>query len=791
MTAIERLIETLKPRHPDLSRFTVVSLGGSGRDIIHYTLHKQLGGLMPAVLEFDEYKSRRIAEATGHRPLPDDEAFCRFHALHRSMKKEDPPGPADTERLMQFLSLIARFSVTGDELARLDRIAPEHMERIAIFFATMGTFRRELATEGLFYAPFEEAAFADLTLRDNELFVGLPVMTPTHERFISRIPHDRRFIDAPLFGPHMPQGTPDYDSALALIRRLGIGEERATTGRLELTELNERPAVRALIAAEIERFLQGGEGGNKGQLLIVPLDETLSFYLWQLLFRPLGDRVNFVPWLPFSHFVAAHRLIMAIRERRPLDGVRRELAAELTARWRDLDAAERAAFEKAIALIDDMTRLGPLMGAERETLSLHLVASAKLHLRGDRKAPVQVVGLGNATGVPYRRALILPMDRDIFPRRPFNGPFLNLVHLPRIHKTQFESDDLTLRQFLALGESAHLAARYDTGAGAAPSPHFAFLSVEFGMKPVKRLMAAAPFIAPSGDPAIKNSDEMRERLANYPWSFSSLPLFLSCPFRFVIERKDFFNIEPPACFEGEDHVNMVIGQFLHDLFASLKGVDKPIDRWRQLFEERWESNAEISTKVPDRAVRKALVHAYLNDIAAWERESGAAVLFSNAVTDTELPLEATFGGYRLTGRLDRVQERNGRKLVADLKYKESMPAVCKEGLIAEAADERGLHDHFQLLFYAQLLIENGRAKEDELDAAYICLRSGDRGNYIVELPAGEIERRRETLDALARRLDRTIAQERFAPNHKARACSYCPYKALCLRPDLYFVGRPE
>jgi len=788
VTAIERLIETLKPYHPDLSRFTVVSLGGSGRDIIHYTLHKQLGGLMPAVLEFDEYKSRRIAEATGHRPLPDDEAFCRFHARHRAMKKDEPPGPADTERLMQFLSLIARFSVTGDELSRLDRIAPEQMERVAVFFATMGTFRGELAAEGLFYAPFEETTFADLAPRDNELFVGLPVMTPAHERFFARIPAEHRFIDPPLFGRHMPVETPDYDSAFALVRRLGIGEERATAGRLELTELAERPAVRALIAAEIERFLQEAEG-NKGQLLIVPLDETLSFYLWELLFRPLGDRVNFVPWLPFSHFVAAHRLTAAIRERRPLDEVRRELAAELTARWRDLDAAERAAFEKAIALIDDITRLGPLMGAERETLSLHLVASAKLHLRGDRKAPVQVVGLGNATGVPCRRALILPMDRDIFPRRPFSGPFLNLVHLPRIHKAQFESDDLTLRQFLAFGESAHLAARYDAGAGAAPSPHFAFLSVEFGVKPVKRLMAATSFTAPSGVPAIENSDERRERLANYPWSFSSLPLFLSCPFRFVMEKLE--NIAPPACFEGEDHFNKVIGQFLHDLFASLKGVDKPIDRWRQLFEERWESNAEIATKIPDRAVRKALVHGYLNDIAAWERESGAAVLFSNAVTDTELPLEATFGGYRLTGRLDRVQERNGRKLVADLKYKESMPALCKEGLIAETADERGLNDHFQLLFYAQLLIENGRAKEDELDAAYICLRSGDRGNYIVELPAGEIERRRETLDALARRLDRTIAQEHFVPNHKARACSYCPYKALCLRPDLYFVERPE
>lgn len=786
MSAIERLIGTLRPHHPDLSRFTVVSMSGSGRDLIHYTLHKQLGGLLPAVLEFGDYKSRCIAEATGRLPLPDDEAFLRFHAVHRKGKQE-PPGPADTERLMQFLDLIARFSVTEEELGRLDRIAPEQRERIVGFFTTMEAFRGELAAEGRFYPPFEERLFADLSPRENELFVGLPVMTPAHERFFERIPPDRRFIDAPLFGPHLPEVTPDYDSALALVRRLGVPEERAAVGRLSFTELAERPAVAALIAREMEEFIKNNAAGE--QLFIVPLDETLSFYLWQMLFRPLGDMVNFVPWIPFSPFAAAHRLTAAIAEHRPLDAVRRELTAELTARWHDIDEAERSAYEAAIPLIDEIDRFRPLMGKEWEPLARHLIAAKKLRLPGKRTAPVQVVGLGNATGIPYSRALILPMDRDIFPRKPFNGPFLNLVHLPRIYTAQFEADDLALRQLLAFGTSAHIAARYDKGAGAAPSPHFAFLSVEFGEKTVKRTMQATPFVPPEGEPAIENSDDLREKLAGYPWSFSTLPLFLSCPFRFVTEH--IHKIEPPACFDGEDHVNMVVGQFLHRFFAALKDADKPIDRWRLLFDTQWDGDTDIAAKVPDRAVRKAVVRSYLDEIAGWERESGDPVLFSNAVKETELPLKATFGRYRLTGRIDRLQERGGRKLVADLKYRDEVKRIGYEGLIAETGDEKALNDHFQLLFYAHLLIENGRANEDEIDAAYILLRSGDRDNYVVELPAGEIERRRDTLDALARRLDRTIAQERFFPNHQAAACSCCSYKALCLRPDLYFVGRPQ
>ena len=787
MTAIARLVETLRPHHPDLSRFTVVSMSGSGRDIIHDALHQHLGGLMPAVLELDDYKSRRVAEVTGRLPLPDDEAFCRFHALHRAQRKDEPPSPADTERLLQFLSLIARFSVTEEELRRLDRIAPEQLARIEGFFATMDAFRKELAAEGRFYAPFEERLFTDLSPRENELFVGLPVMTPAHERFFKRVPVERRFIDAPLFGPHLPAETPDYDSALALVRRIGVPEQRAATGRLSFTELAERPAVPALITAEIERFLK--ERGEDERLFVVPLDETLSFYLWQMLFRPLGDTVNFVPWIPFAHFAAAHRLMEAVHARRPLDTVRRELTAELTARWHDLDEGERSAFEAAVPLIDEIERLRPLMGKEWEPLARHLIAAKKLRLPGKRTAPVQVVGLGNATGIPYERALILPMDRDIFPRKPFTGPFLNLVHLPRIYTAQFESDDLALRQLLAFGKSAHIAARYDKGAGTAPSPHFAFLSVEFGEKPVRRTMQATPFIPPKGEPSIKNSDDLREKLTGYPWSFSTLPLFLSCPFRFVTEHID--KVEPPACFEGEDPVNMVVGQFLHRFFAALKDADRPLDRWRVLFDTQWDGDTDIAEKVPDRAVRKAVVRSYLDEIAGWERESGDPVLFSSGVTDAEFSLKAAFGGYKLTGRIDRLQEWGGRKLVADLKYKEKIDTVGKEGLIAETGDENGMNDHFQLLFYAHLLIENGRAKEDEIAAAYILLRSGDREKYVVELPVGEIERRCDTLEALARRLDRTIAQERFTPNYRAAACRFCSYQALCLRPDLYFVGRPQ
>ncbi|MFH0799979.1 MAG: PD-(D/E)XK nuclease family protein, partial [Pseudomonadota bacterium] len=527
---------------------------------------------------------------------------------------------------------------------------------------------------------------------------------------------------------------------------------------------------------------------DTGQLFIVLLDETLSFYLWELLFRPLGGQVNFVPWLPFAHFAAAHRLRDAIRSGEGLAPVRQDLVSELSARWNELDEADRAAFEGAITLCDELARFRPLMGDEWSPLAEYLVAAKKLHLRGKRNAPIQVVGMGDATGIPYQRAVILPMNSGIFPHKPFRGPYLNLIHLPRIHRARFEADDLALRQFLSFGRTAHIAAIYDQVEGEAPSPHFSFLATEFGKKPVKRLMAPTPFSAPVGIPAIENSVELSGQLRRHAWSFSSLGLFFSCPYRFILE--DLQEVTPPPCFEDEEHANLLIGNFLHHFFAKLKDHRPAIERWRGLFEERWESDVELRAKLPDHAVRKAIVHSTLADIAAWEREPEKRLLFSDEVTAAELDLTASFGDdrYRIKGRIDRLQRHAGKMLIADLKYKEKKKNSKKDRLADLVEEPDSFDERFQLIIYAYLALHNAVATADSLDAAHIFLRPKVRGDYERRLAEKELADCDSTMERIARRLDRMLEAERFTPNTRAGVCPYCPYKALCLRPDLYRKG---
>jgi len=785
-TAVNALLERLLAHHPDMSRFTVISMTGRGRDLLHHLVHTRIGGLLPTILSFDDYKTRCIAEANERIAVPEDEAFLRFHAFRCREQGASLP-PVDTQRLLSFLTTISGFSVSIGELRALDRIGTEQLERIDRFFATMEAFRALLAAEGRFYPPFEEARFADFTPRDSEIFVGLPLMTPVSQRFFSRIPRDRLFVDAPLFGPHMPKETPDYETALSLVRSLAVAERRDAGEGLSFTELAERAALPALLSHEISIFLQRPRN-DTGQLFIVPLDETLSFYLWELLFRPLGGQVNFVPWLPFAHFAAAHRLRDAIRSGEGLEAVRQGLVAELTTRWNELDEADRTAFEAAITLCDELVRLRPLMGEEWSPLSEYLIAAKKLHLRGKRSAPIQVVGMGDATGIPYQRAVILPMNSDIFPRKPFRGPYLNLIHLPRIHRAQFESDDLALRQFLSFGGTAHIAALYDQANGGAPSAQFSFLATEFGKKPVKRILAPTPLYAPVGNPAIENTDELREKLRSHKWSFSSLGLFFTCPYRFILENIQ--KVTPPPCFEDEEHANLLVGNFLHRFFAQLKDHSPAIERWHALFEERWERDAELRAKLPDNAVRKAIAHSYLADIAAWEREQGMQILFSDDVTAAELDLTAPFGDgrYRIRGRIDRLQRHAGKLLIADLKYKEKKKLSEKYRLADRVEEPNSFDERFQLLIYAYLALHSGTATPDSLDAAYIFLRPNVRGDYEGKLAETELADRELTMERIARRLDRMLQAERFAPNCRAEGCPYCPYKALCLKPDLYRTG---
>jgi hypothetical protein len=303
---------------------------------------------------------------------------------------------------------------------------------------------------------------------------------------------------------------------------------------------------------------------------------------------------------------------------------------------------------------------------------------------------------------------------------------------------------------------------------------------------VKRLMAPAPFHVPTGSLTIENTEEMKEQLRRRTWSFSSLKRFFTCPCRFILE--DIQGLTPPFCLDDEENSNLLIGDFLHRFFAKLKAHRPAAERWRELFEESWESDADLRSKLPDQAVRKAIVQSHLADIAAWEKETGRPLLFSDEVTATELELTAPFGGgrYQLKGRIDRVQLQGEKQLITDLKYREKF---SRKGLLADRVEETDtFDDRFQLIIYAYLALHNKRAMPGRIDAAHLFLRPRVRGDYEGRLAQEDLAGCDATMERIAQRLDGLLTLSRFTPNYRADGCSYCPHKAFCLKPDLYRTG---
>ncbi|MDZ4064313.1 MAG: PD-(D/E)XK nuclease family protein, partial [Coriobacteriia bacterium] len=171
-------------------------------------------------------------------------------------------------------------------------------------------------------------------------------------------------------------------------------------------------------------------------------------------------------------------------------------------------------------------------------------------------------------------------------------------------------------------------------------------------------------------------------------------------------------------------------------------------------------------------------------------EQGMKLLFSDEVSAAELELTAPFGDgrYHIKGRVDRLQHHAGKLLIADLKYKEKKKLSEKYRLADLVEEPNSFDERFQLLIYAYLALHSAMATPDSLDAAYIFLRPNVRGDYLGRLAETELAERELIMERITQRLDRMLKAEGFVPNCRAEGCPYCPYKALCLKPDLYRTG---
>jgi RecB family exonuclease len=787
----KNIIELLRSDHPDLSAWTIICASDRAIDPAQYLIHNELGGILPKVEGLNSYITRKSSERLKLEPVPGDEQLLYFIQFIAQRFTAEPYPARRATNLLPLIAKLAEYKISRDTIYGAERFTDDEWARFEEYLETAQAFRKWLAKLNFFMPQLEIAALEEITPGEKELFIGLPEITPVTERFYRKIKKERLFIDQPLFGSDLsgPEKLP-FDSAKNLVLSFG-GRVASSDGTgIELVSLAGLHALVDFVTQEVSTFLK--DRSVNDQLMIFLLDESLTAMLWNRSLRLFGNAVNLAVWLPFATTAAGRRLLAEI-EKAGYSGLMPDFkkfattcAMELSKNRENYVREECEALEAAISFSTLLDFWKERLGRNLADAARMLIEAKKFRVTGSRSAPVQVAGFGHVSGDKFERGLILSLDAGIMPSQPFEGPFINPVHVPQMRKSVFEYEDLVFRQILSQGGGVKIVGVNDTIRERTPSYYMSLLAQEFG-KPItatafKELLPAR---SDKEKTAIVIDEKLRNRLKDFTYSFSSLTRIMACPFLFY--HQYILGMAPPAFMDDDEKINMQMGSFVHKFLYQLStGPKEKFDDWEKLFDRLWENDENAEVRDID-GINIYMLNAkiLLQEIYADEKDSGARVIFAdNAISCEEKFKGMIAGSYKITGRTDRLANIAGRTEVIDFKYskKQSKYELPRKSTVLERFKEKGvLHPAAQLIIYQHF-------NKEAQGARFYFLKEPSKEREI-ELPAEESAQAPDLMLAIKERLDAIIGGDELQPEHNCSECEYCRFQALCGREDYYKTAR--
>ncbi|MDP2853264.1 MAG: PD-(D/E)XK nuclease family protein [Smithellaceae bacterium] len=789
----KKLIEFLRSDHPDLSGWTIICSSDRAVDPVQHLIHSELGGILPKVEGLNSYATKKIGASLNLQPLLGDERLLYFTQFIAEKLPDETYPARRASALLPVIAKLSEYNIRKDTISGAERFTENEWNRLEEYLETAQAFRAWLSRINLFMPELETARLDEIMPGEKEIFIGLPEITPVTGLFYKKIRGERLFIDKPLFGVELagPDKLP-FDSAKNLVGSFGGGAEPSEGADIELVKLAGLHAIVDLITLEVSNFLKERSGTD--QLMIYLLDESLTALLWNRSLRLFGNAVNLAVWLPFSTTSAGRRLLAEI-ERAEDSGLIPDFkryatacAVELSKNRENYVREECEALEAAVSfstLLDDWkVRLGNNLTDAAKML----LQTKKFRVTGSRSAPIQVVGFGHVSGEKFSRGLILPLDSGILPTQPFEGPFINPVHVPQLRKSVFEYEDLIFRQILAQGGKIKIAAVDDKIRERTPSYYMSLISQEFG-KPITAIAFKESLSERqrSEKPVILIDDNLRNRLKEFTYSFSSLQKILACSFLFY--HQYILRIEPPSFLDDDEKINRQMGTFIHKFLQQLSTDRKDLlNNWEMLFDELWESddNAEIRD-IDGINIYMLNAKILLKEIYEDELESGRRIIFAdNAISCEEKFSGKIAGCYKITGRSDRLAKISGRTEVVDFKYSKKhdrFKIPARKTVLERFKEKDILHPVAQLMIYQYF-------NKDVEGARFYFLKESSKDRDMV-LPPEQSAEVDELMSAVKERLDEIIGGSELAPDHGSQECEFCLFQSLCGRESYYKASRRD
>ncbi len=374
-----------------------------------------------------------------------------------------------------------------------------------------------------------------------------------------------------------------------------------------------------------------------------------------------------------------------------------------------------------------------------------------------RGGKITVMGLLETRGGNFRGVIVPDFSDDFVPRRSQKDLFLNTqirknTGLP----TKEDRENLQKYYYHRLFENAEkLAISAISNETTMPSRFLDELGLRYKEGVQDDIYNTLLFRnSKSYTPKAREIPKLSYRLDSQSLSATKLNTLLSCKRRFYfkyIERIE----EPNNVLESS---NAQIGLKLH------KALERVFSRDIANMDE-----AKIYA-----FLRDELFNSYADELEEFELESWMVRLKSVVANEkrrfdegyrvyaNELSLNSTLEGFKITGKIDRIDKKDDKLYIIDYKSGDI------DKLLKQKIENM---TNFQLEFYYLLAREKGRVDE----VYYYDLKEASlKSEY-------NLQEKIEKLKTVLKSYKEPISS--FEMCEKQSACLYCPYKKLCLREN--------